>query len=87
MLRRLLPLKLGPVESLYAYGGMHLRGFLQYLDANFNEALDHVTIPSHPLLLRHALCDDFVDRRLGKPGRYFGSLPVAFVVVRYRIRL
>jgi len=41
---------------------------IQHMNANVEEALDDVPVPSHLLLLHDSLGDNLVDGRLDKPG-------------------
>jgi hypothetical protein len=87
MLRRLTVWNWNGSKASMPMAKCVFEGSVQDVDANIKEALDGVTIPPHLLLLDHPLGDNFIDRRLGEPGRYSDSHPVAFAVVRHRVRV
>ena len=58
---------------------------VEHVNANVDETLNSVTVPSHLLLLRHPFRDDFVDYGLGEFGRYPRSRLVALTVIRHRV--
>jgi hypothetical protein len=45
------------------------QGAIQHVNANIEETLDSVPVPSHLLLLHHSFGDNLVDCRLDEPGR------------------
>src|ERR1017187_7059184 len=60
---------------------------VEHMNANVQERLDGVPVPSHLLLLCHALRDYFVDCRFDKARRDPQPITVTTPVIGHRIRV
>jgi hypothetical protein len=72
-------------ETLVPMSKCVFQGAIQHVNANIEETLDSVPVPSHLLLLHHSFGDNLVDCRLDEPGRDPLSRTVTLSIIGHGI--